>query len=278
MADLLNLTLGFSPCPNDTFMFDALVNGRINTTGINFHVEYDDVESLNRRAINHELDISKISFAVYDKIKSEYELLTSGSALGNGVGPLLISKNIFFDPEKQIKSVAIPGKNTTAYYLFKIFYPELTTVKEMVFSDIENAVLDGHADAGVIIHENRFTYEAKGLVKISDLGDLWQKKTGEPIPLGGIVIRRNLSALTKQRVNNLLRESIKYAFANPEASSNYVKSHAQEMSDEVRKKHIQLYVNEFSLDLGMKGRAAILKFLGYELNRKKCKEPEVFIE
>ena len=278
MADLLNLTLGFSPCPNDTFMFDALVNGRINTTGINFHVEYDDVESLNRRAINHELDISKISFAVYDKIKSEYELLTSGSALGNGVGPLLISKNIFSDPEKQIKSVAIPGKNTTAYYLFKIFYPELTTVKEMVFSDIENAVLDGHADAGVIIHENRFTYEAKGLVKISDLGDLWQKKTGEPIPLGGIVIRRNLSALTKQRVNNLLRESIKYAFANPEASSNYVKSHAQEMSDEVRKKHIQLYVNEFSLDLGMKGRAAILKFLGYELNRKKCKEPEVFIE
>lgn len=278
MADLLNLTLGFSPCPNDTFMFDALVNGRINTTGINFHVEYDDVESLNRRAINHELDISKISFAVYDKIKSEYELLTSGSALGNGVGPLLISKNIFFDPEKQIKSVAIPGKNTTAYYLFKIFYPELTTVKEMVFSDIENAVLDGHADAGVIIHENRFTYEAKGLVKISDLGDLWQKKTGEPIPLGGIVIRRNLSALTKQRVNNLLRESIKYAFANPEASSDYVKSHAQEMSDEVRKKHIQLYVNEFSLDLGMKGRAAILKFLGYELNRKKCKEPEVFIE
>lgn len=278
MADLLNLTLGFSPCPNDTFMFDALVNGRINTTGINFHVEYDDVESLNRRAINHELDISKISFAVYDKIKSEYELLTSGSALGNGVGPLLISKNIFSDPEKQIKSVAIPGKNTTAYYLFKIFYPELTTVKEMVFSDIENAVLDGHVDAGVIIHENRFTYEAKGLVKISDLGDLWQKKTGEPIPLGGIVIRRNLSALTKQRVNNLLRESIKYAFANPEASSNYVKSHAQEMSDEVRKKHIQLYVNEFSLDLGMKGRAAILKFLGYELNRKKCKEPEVFIE
>ena len=278
MADLLNLTLGFSPCPNDTFMFDALVNGRINTTGINFHVEYDDVESLNRRAINHELDISKISFAVYDKIKSEYELLTSGSALGNGVGPLLISKNIFSDPEKQIKSVAIPGKNTTAYYLFKIFYPELTTVKEMVFSDIENAVLDGHVDAGVIIHENRFTYEAKGLVKISDLGDLWQKKTGEPIPLGGIVIRRNLSALTKQRVNNLLRESIKYAFANPEASSNYVKSHAQEMSDDVRKKHIQLYVNEFSLDLGVKGRAAILKFLGYELNRKKCKEPEVFIE
>lgn len=278
MADLLNLTLGFSPCPNDTFMFDALVNGRINTTGINFHVEYDDVESLNRRAINHELDISKISFAVYDKIKSEYELLTSGSALGNGVGPLLISKNIFSDPEKQIKSVAIPGKNTTAYYLFKIFYPELTTVKEMVFSDIENAVLDGHADAGVIIHENRFTYEAKGLVKISDLGDLWQKKTGEPIPLGGIVIRRNLSALTKQRVNNLLRESIEYAFANPEASSDYVKSHAQEMSDDVRKKHIQLYVNEFSLDLGMKGRAAILKFLGYELNRKKSKEPEVFIE
>ena len=258
------LTLGFSPCPNDTFMFDALVNEKIDTNGFTFDVRLSDIEKLNQQAIKGELDITKISFGVYLRIKDTYELLTAGSALGIGVGPLLISKKEFSNPQKEIKTIAIPGKNTTAYFLFKMFYPELNDIREIIFSDIERAVLEGEVDAGVIIHENRFTYQLKGLKKVSDLGELWENKTGQPIPLGGIAIKRNLDDAIKRNVNALIRKSVEFAFANPEESSDYVAKHAQEMSEEVRKKHIQLYVNNFSIDIGEIGKNAILKFFDIE--------------
>ena len=258
------LTLGFSPCPNDTFMFDALVNEKIDTNGFSFDVKLSDIEKLNQQAIKGELDITKISFGVYLRIKDTYELLTAGSALGIGVGPLLISKKEFSNPQKEIRTVAIPGKNTTAYFLFKMFYPELNDLREIIFSDIERAVLEGEVDAGVIIHENRFTYQLKGLKKVSDLGELWENKTGQPIPLGGIAIKRNLDDAIKRNVNALIRKSVEFAFANPEESSEYVAKHAQEMSEEVRKKHIQLYVNNFSIDIGEIGKNAILKFFDIE--------------
>lgn len=255
------LTLGFSPCPNDTFMFDALVNKRIDTGELSFSEKLEDIETLNRMALEGMLDITKISFALYHKVIDKYQLLSAGSALGNGVGPLLISKRKFTFPEKEIKTIAIPGKNTTAYFLFRMFYPKLTNVKEIVFSGIEEAVLNETVDAGVIIHENRFTYADKGLIKISDLGELWEKQTGLPIPLGGITVRRSLDENLKKTINDLVRKSVEFAFLNPDASKEYVKMNAQEMSEEVRKKHIELYVNNFSVDLGDKGRKAVEMFL-----------------
>jgi 1,4-dihydroxy-6-naphthoate synthase len=251
------LQLAFSPCPNDTFMFDAMIHGKIDTEGLEFEVVLADVETLNKKAISGESVISKLSFFAYTNVTEKYQLLSSGSALGKGVGPLLISQKKITDPINEIGSIAIPGKNTTAYFLFRTFYPDLTNVKEIVFSDIESAVLEGKVDAGVIIHENRFTYETKGLIKIADLGDLWEQKTKLPIPLGGIVIRRDLDENTKKKVERVLRKSVEYAFANPDSSNEYVKLHAQEMSPEVRKKHIDLYVNSYSTDLGPGGKDAI---------------------
>jgi 1,4-dihydroxy-6-naphthoate synthase len=260
-TDQNSFQFNFSPCPNDTFMFDALVNGKIDNNDFTFNVQLEDIETLNQLAIKGEPDITKISFAAYSKVMDEYELLTAGSALGSGVGPLFISKRKFLNPEKEIKSVAIPGKNTTAYFLFKLFYPTLTNVKEIVFSEIEQSIIDEEVDAGIIIHENRFTYESKGLLKISDLGELWEKKTGYPIPLGGIAIRRSIEKSTKNKINDLFQKSIEYAFANPKASYDYVKSHAQEMDEDVRKKHIELYVNDYSSSLGKEGKKAIEEFL-----------------
>lgn len=260
-------TLGYSPCPNDTFIFDALVNGKIDTGDFIFKPVLEDVETLNRNALESKLDITKLSFFAFSSVTDHYELLTAGSALGKGVGPLFISLKSFSNPAKEIRSVAIPGKNTTAYFLFRTFYPELTDVREMVFSDIENAVLSGKVDAGVIIHENRFTYEQRGLKKIADLGDLWEKKTGLPIPLGGIAIKKSLSEEVKQAVNRMLRKSVEFAFAHPDASAEYVKAHAQEMEESVRRKHIELYVNEFSVDLGKEGKDAISRM--FDLSGKK---------
>ena len=257
-----SFSLGFSPCPNDTFMFDALVNGRIDTKKINFNVRLEDVETLNRFALNGELDVTKLSFAVYSKVMAEYELLTAGSALGKGVGPLLVTRKDFTKPVKEIRTVAIPGSYTTASFLFRMFYPEITALHEIIFSEIEEAVLSGKVDAGVIIHESRFTYADKGLKKISDLGELWEKKTGQPIPLGGIAIRRSLDEKTKKKINQLVKSSVEYAFAHPSESDGYVKAHSQEMDEIVRKQHIQLYVNEYSLELGENGKKTIEYFLG----------------
>lgn len=253
---LNNLTIGFSPCPNDTFIFDAMINGKLQTNGLSFTPQLEDVETLNRLAEDEVLDITKLSFFALYNVRDRYELLPSGSALGRGVGPLLISKKQF-TTTSEIKTVAIPGKHTTAYFLFRTFFPALKNVKEMVFSEIEDAVLSGDVDAGLIIHENRFTYEAKGLKKIADLGELWEIETGNPIPLGGIAIRKSLPAEIKSAVGKLIRQSVEFAFANPHASDEYVKMHAQEMDEAVRKKHIELYVNEYSIDLGKEGNEAV---------------------
>ncbi len=257
------LTLGFSPCPNDTFIFDAMIHGKVKTDELQFLPVLEDVETLNKMALAAELDVTKLSFFAFSRIRDKYELLTAGSALGKGVGPLLISKHLISHPETEIKKIAIPGKNTTAYFLLQTFYPMLTNVEEMIFSDIEQAVLEGRADAGLIIHENRFTYESKGLKKIADLGELWEKKTGLPIPLGGIAIRRSIPFDIKQKVNAILKASVEFAFANPESSAQYVKDNAQEMDEEVRKKHIRLYVNEYSIDLGENGKDAIEKMFAF---------------
>jgi 1,4-dihydroxy-6-naphthoate synthase len=251
------LTLGFSPCPNDTFMFDAMVHGKIDTEGLSFEVRLDDVETLNNNAEKSLLDISKVSFAAFTRLTDKYQLLNSGAALGNGVGPLLISLNESPDLSNPEIKIAIPGKNTTANFLFSMFYPDAKNKIEMIFSEIENAVLSKRCDAGVIIHENRFTYAKKGLKKIVDLGELWESQTGQPIPLGGIVVRKNFSPELKEKIDRIVRRSVEFAFANPQSGMAYVRQHCQEMETHVMQQHIETYVNEFSVDLGERGREAI---------------------
>ena len=259
----MKLTLGFSPCPNDTFIFDALIHHKIDTEGLDFEVFYDDVETLNQKAFRGELDITKLSYHAFAYIVDKYVLLDAGSALGFGVGPMLICKD---DPEQlysRLKTqgselkIGIPGKYTTANFLLGLAFPEATNKVELVFSDIENAVLEGRVDAGLIIHENRFTYQDKGLKKIIDLGDYWEKETGCAIPLGGIVANRNLPEDVQHKINRVLRKSVEFAFANPKSGIDFIRQHAQEMSEEVMYKHIELYVNKYSVDLGEEGRKAI---------------------
>src|SRR5258706_4831984 len=216
----------------------------------------EDVEALNQRSLRGDADVIKVSFAAFTKITDKYQLLDSGSALGNGVGPLLVSKSESYKPQTTVMD-AIPGLNSTVNFLISFFFPQVPYKTEMVFSKIEDAVLSGKVDAGVIIHENRFTYESRGLKKICDLGELWEKETGQPIPLGGIAVRRNLPDETKEKINRVVRRSVEFAMANPGSSYDYVKQHAQEMDEEVRKKHIALYVNGHSVDLGTGGRKAI---------------------
>ena len=253
------LTIGFSPCPNDTFIFDALVHHKIDTEGLDFEVYLGDVEDLNQKAFNNELDITKLSYHAYGYLTENYVLLDAGSALGKGCGPLLISKPVTHHTSLSTLKIAIPGKYTTANYLLSIAHPEATNKIEMLFSDIENAVLTGIVDAGLIIHENRFTYQEKGLKKIIDLGEYWEKTTGNLIPLGGIVIKRNLPVETIQKVNKLLRKSIEYAFENPESPLAYMQCNAQEMDKKVMMQHVELYVNKYSIDLGIEGKSAITK-------------------
>ncbi|MCC6370953.1 MAG: 1,4-dihydroxy-6-naphthoate synthase [Bacteroidia bacterium] len=255
----MNLTIGYSPCPNDCFIFDALVHRKIDTRGINFEVHLGDVETLNRAALNGDLDITKLSFHAYAYAINNYILLRAGSALGFNCGPLLVQKknnNLLSKPVSQWR-VAIPGKLTTANFLFSLAYPGATNKVEYVFSGIENAVLNNEVDAGLIIHENRFTYQDKGLEKIADMGEFWDSLINAPIPLGGIAIRRDMDPLLQQKVNQLIKESVQYAFTQPESPMNYVKQHAQEMSEEVMKKHIALYVNDFSVELGLTGKNAV---------------------
>lgn len=259
------LTLGFSPCPNDTFIFDALVNGRIDLGELELEVVLADVEELNRMAIQGKLDITKISYNAFAQVHSKYQLLNAGSALGNNCGPLLISKKSLFETELNEATIAIPGKNTTANFLMTYAFPEAQNKKEFLFSEIEKAVLNDEVDAGVIIHENRFTYQEKGLVKIADLGEVWERETGFPIPLGGIAIHRRLRPELRRKFDQLLKQSVQFAFDNPDASKDYVKCYAQEMDEEVMRSHIDLYVNQYSLNLGEKGKAAITKM--YEVGR-----------
>lgn len=251
------LTIGFSPCPNDTFIFDAMVHQKVDTEGLVFETIMGDVEELNEMAFAGKLDITKLSYHAYAYCLDAYQLLNAGSALGNGVGPLLVAKQQISEEDLAQASIAIPGKYTTANLLFGLAYPQAKSKIPMLFSDVEDAVIAGAVDAGLIIHENRFTYQEKGLVKIRDLGEFWEDFSGHPIPLGGIVIRRTLDTALQQKVDRVLRRSLEYAYANTEDVLPFVKDFAQEMDPEVMLKHIGLYVNEFTLDLGEKGRAAI---------------------
>lgn len=255
------LTIGFSPCPNDCFIFDALLHGKVDTEGLEFKPVIEDVESLNKKAFKTKLDISKLSFFTYAQLQKKYSLLDSGSALGFGVGPLVVSTNSELPTAYSKLKFAIPGKNTTANLLLSLAYPKVTHKVEMLFSEIENAVLKGKVDAGVIIHESRFTYKQKGLKKIMDLGEWWEKKTKGPIPLGGIAIKKTCSDVIQEKVNRVIRRSVEFAFANPESSKAFVKKYSQEMDDSVIKQHIALYVNKYSISLGTGGRKAVRDFL-----------------
>ena len=251
------LTIGFSPCPNDTFIFDAMVHQKVDTEGLVFEPVMADVEELNEMAFAGKLDITKLSYHAFAYSLETYQLLHAGSALGNGVGPLLIAKKDLSVDDLVQASIAIPGKYTTANLLLGLAYPQSKIKIPMLFSDIEDAVIAGAVDAGLIIHENRFTYAAKGLVKIRDLGEFWEDFSGHPIPLGGIVIRRNIDPALQQKVDRVLRRSLEYAYANTDDVLPFVKDFAQEMDTDVMLKHIGLYVNDFTLDLGEKGRDAI---------------------
>ena len=254
--------IGFSPCPNDTFIFDALVNQKIDTKGYNFKVHLEDVQTLNEWAIAGKLPFSKISYGVWPLVKNNYSLLNSGGALGKGVGPLLVYKEDNTRPEGKPDAstmrVAIPGVNTTAHLLFSLAFPNVTNKEYLVFNEIENAVLNGKVDAGVIIHENRFTYADKGLSKWMDLGTYFEETFNAPIPLGGIIARNDINANEITIVDDLIKQSVEYAFANSyDILPDYVKCHSQEMSEQVMRQHIDLYVNDFTLDMGDTGRTAI---------------------
>ncbi|WP_411274587.1 menaquinone biosynthesis family protein [Daejeonella sp.] len=271
----MKLTLGFSPCPNDTFIFDAMIHQKIDTEGLSFEVTYEDVETLNQKAFSAELDITKLSYHAYAYLTDNYVLLDSGSALGFGVGPLLICNNPEYLQEgieslaSRIKGLrlGIPGKYTTANFLLSLAFPEAGNKIELKFSDIEPALLNNRIDLGVIIHENRFTYEDKGLLKVVDLGEYWEKLTASPIPLGGIMIRRKLPEEIKQKVNRIIKRSVQFAIKNPLSGLNFIRSHAQEMSTEVMYKHIELYVNKYSVDLGDEGRRAVNIFFEEALKK-----------
>ena len=253
----MNFTLGFSPCPNDCFIFDALIHKKIDTQGIDFTLIMEDVEALNHKAFKAELDITKLSYHAFIYLTNTYSLLNSGSALGFNCGPLLIQDSRFKIQNFETAKIAIPGKYTTANFLLSLAYPKAKNKVELVFSDIENAVLTQKVDAGLIIHENRFTYQEKGLEKIIDLGEFWESLIQAPIPLGGIVVKKSIDHKLQQTIDNLIKQSVEFAFANPESSMPFVKENAQEMSEEVMKKHIALYVNDFSLNLGELGKNAI---------------------
>jgi len=312
----MKLSLGFSPCPNDTFIFDAMIHQKIDTEGLSFEVVFDDVETLNQKAFKTELDITKLSYHAYAYLTEKYVLLHAGSALGFGVGPLLICNNEDYisadalqnlqphtsvlipqssnliphtsdpiphpiaigssnlrpqssDPVPQTSDlrpptsnlrIGIPGKYTTANFLLSMAFPEAKNKIEMKFFEIESALLNDQIDMGVIIHENRFTYQEKGLKKIIDLGEFWEDLTQGPIPLGGIMIKRELPEEIKQKVNRIIRRSVQYAFDHPESGMDFICSLSQEMSKEVINKHIELYVNKFSIDLGEVGRKAVNTF------------------
>jgi len=255
----MTLTLGFSPCPNDCFMFDAIVSRRIDLEGLEFSVSLADVEALNQSAFRGEIDVTKLSYHAYAYCAADYVLLDAGSALGRNCGPLLISKRPI--SQEQVAAgglrIAIPGKFTTANFLLGLAFPAARNKTPLLFSEIEPALLRDEFDAGLIIHENRFTYADKGLRKIVDLGEFWEAQTGAPIPLGGIVVKRALPDEVKHTVNRVLRRSVEYAFAHRTDSLPFVREHAQEMSDEVMYRHIDLYVNDYSIDLGQEGRRAV---------------------
>lgn len=254
---MYKLSLGFSPCPNDTFIFDALVHHKIDTEGLEFEPIIADVEELNRLTFKKEIDVTKISFHAFLHLANTYQLLNAGSALGENCGPLLISSQERSLHDVADLSIAIPGRYTTANLLLSFAAPEANKKIEMLFSDIEQAVIQGQVDAGLIIHENRFTYQQKGLKKIVDLGAYWEHTTGHPIPLGGIIMKRNIPDSVIQKMDRVLKRSVAFAFENPESAKPFIKAHAQELEEEVIYQHIHLYVNNYTRELGTKGQQAI---------------------
>lgn len=253
------ISLGYSPCPNDTFIFYALVHKKLKGA-LEFSEILRDVETLNEMALQGKLDVTKTSYHALGYLREDYCLLHAGSALGRGCGPLIVTKKSFSVARLSEKTIAIPGKMTTAYLLLKLFAPGIKNVVEMPFDRIMNAVSLGTVDAGLIIHEARFTYPAYGLQKLIDLGEWWEEETGMPIPLGGILAKRGLGRDVIREIDRLLRSSIEYAFGHRGETWSYVKNHAQELDDEVIDQHIGLYVNEHTLDLG-DGIKAVEKLL-----------------
>lgn len=269
----MKLTLAFSPCPNDTFIFDALVHQRIDTLGYEFEVLLADVEKLNQMAFKAQPDITKLSYHALAYVTQHYQLLNAGSALGKGCGPLLVTTEQQLNKAPGDLKTAIPGKYTTANFLLGLAYPELSHKEELIFSEIEDAVLEGKFDAGLIIHENRFTYQAKGLKLIKDLGAFWEAFSGAAIPLGAIAIKRSLDEKVKKDIDLLIKKSVQFAFAHPDASMQYTKMHAQNMDEKVMQQHIDLYVNQYSIDLGKEGKRAVR--LLFETAQKKQLIPEI---
>jgi 1,4-dihydroxy-6-naphthoate synthase len=246
-------------------MFWAMLHRQVDTFGLTFGTEMKDIEQLNRAATEQVFDVVKISYAHYPRVSAAYQLLTAGSALGFGNGPLLISRRKIYPDEVPHLRIAIPGVDTTANRLLTMAYPTAANRKTYLFSDIEEAVLSNEADAGLLIHETRFTYAQKGLRKIMDMGEYWEKETGLPLPLGAIAVRRELPEETKRQVNAALRESVRFALQNPRMTDDFVTRHAQAMEPDVCRKHINLYVNEFSIDLGETGTKAVETLLGNKI-------------
>lgn len=253
----MKLTLGFSPCPNDTFIFDGMVHGRVDTEGLEFDYFLADVEELNRKAFASEVDVTKISCHAYAYAAENYRILDSGSALGYGNGPLLISRHRIEPSKLNSARIAIPGRFTTANLLLTIAWPDAVNKSVYLFSDIEEALLKGEVDAGLIIHETRFTYQKKGLLKIADMGEYWDQLTGLPIPLGIIVINKRIPHDIALKVNRILRRSVEHAEEDSLAPFDFVASNAREMDSSVMNSHIKLFVNDFSLDLGAAGKKAV---------------------
>lgn len=253
----MKLSLGFSPCPNDTFIFDALVNKRIDSEGLDFDVVLEDIQTLNEWSNKGKLDITKLSFPAFFRNNDKYEMLNAGAALGKGVGPLLIAKRMVNVPDVNNCSIAIPGELTTANFLVSFAFPMAKNKTPILFSEIEDAVLMEKFDLGVIIHENRFTYHQKGLIKICDLGEVWEEKQNAPIPLACIAAKNKFDIKLRNQVSNLIKKSVEYAFAHYPEITSYTKEHAQAMDENVMRQHIELYVNNYSVDLGEDGQKAI---------------------
>lgn len=275
----MKLSIGFSTCPNDTFIFDALIHGKTPSFGLEFEPVLADVEELNRKALRGELDVTKLSYHAFGHTAQYYRVLDSGSALGYGNGPLLVCKNPNQLPKVEKWRVAIPGFLTTANFLMGIAYPQALQKEAYLFSEIEERVLQGDADVGVIIHENRFTYAERGLQLIADLGAYWEKETSLPIPLGGIVVNRKIPQDIQEKVQKGISESLRFAFEHPESALPYMLQFAQNMRPEILKKHVATFVNDFSLELGEKGRQAVIRLMQLGSQRGLFPEvgPDIFV-
>ncbi|MFI3267300.1 MAG: 1,4-dihydroxy-6-naphthoate synthase [Rikenellaceae bacterium] len=270
----MRISLNISTCPNDTFMFDALIHKRIDTKGYEFELNMDDIDKLNKEVAKGVVDVSKISYANYPNIVSNYKILKSGGALGSGNGPLLVSRKKIYVDEIPYLKIGIPGEDTSANLLLNFASSTVKEKRVYLFSDISEAILGDEIDAGVLIHEERFSYKDKGLSLVLDLGQYWEDKTGFLVPLGAIVVNRKLEAKIQNDINDLIRESIDFAFKNPQLSYNFVKSNAKELSDDTISKHIKMFVNEYSLDLQQKGKDSVLQFLK---NKSEDFNSDIFI-